>query len=88
MAWNDVDAGITAGTAVSQAEVIRMQDSDAALLFDQEQVLVVTSDQDALIDRAAVPSILDALAIDTITSIGGELSDLELAKFRLHRSKS
>ena len=56
------DAGITAGTAVSQAEVIRMQDSDAALLFDQEQVLVVTSDQDALIDRAAVPSILDALA--------------------------
>ena len=74
------DAGITAGTAVSQAEVIRMQDSDAALLFDQEQVLVVTSDQDALIDRAAVPSILDALAIDTITSIGGELSDLELGQ--------
>lgn len=75
-----LDAGITAGTAVSQAELIRAQDSDAALLFEQDQVLVVTADQDAVIDRDTVPSILDTLGVDTITSIGGELSDLELSQ--------
>ena len=72
-AWNGL-----ARRHLRQRHVSRSDPETAALLFDQEQVLVVTSDQDALIDRAAVPSILDALAIDTITSIGGELSDLEL----------
>lgn len=75
-----LDAGITAGSAFSQAELIRPQESGAALLFEPNQVLVVTSDQDALIDRDAVPGILDALAIDTITSVGGELSALELGQ--------
>ena len=75
-----LDAGITAGSAFSQAELIRPQDSAAALWFQRDQVLVVTSDQDALIDREAVPGILDALATDSITSVGGELSDLELGQ--------
>lgn len=75
-----LDAGITAGSAFSQAELIRPQDSDSVLLFEQDQVLVVTSDQDALIDRDAVPGILDALTTATITSVGGELSELELGQ--------
>jgi len=68
-----LDAGITAGSAFPQ-------DSDSFLLFEQDQVLVVTSDQDALIDRDALPGILDALATATITSVGGELSEMELGQ--------
>ena len=75
-----LEAGITVGSAFSQAELIRPRDLGATLMFQQDQVLVVTSDQDALIDRDGLPSILDALAIDVITSIGGELSELELGQ--------
>lgn len=76
-----LDAGARVGSAFSQAEVLRPQDiSNTVLLFEQDQVLVVTSDQDALIDRDGVPNALDALGADTITSIGGELSDLELGQ--------
>ena len=73
-------SGVTPGAVVSQAQLIRPNANEAALLFEADQVVVVTEDQDALIDRDAVPDILDTLDVASLTCIGGSLTDLELGQ--------
>jgi general secretion pathway protein L len=73
-------SGITLGAVVSQAQLIRPDTNAAALLFEADQVVVVTEDQDALIDRDSVPDILDTLDVASLTCIGGSLTDLELGQ--------
>lgn len=73
-------SGITLGAVVSQAQLIRPDTNAAALLFEADQVVVVTEDQDALIDRDTVPDILDTLDVASLTCIGGSLTDLELGQ--------
>ena len=77
------DSGVTPGAVVSQAQLIRPNANEAALLFEADQVVVVTEDQDALIDRDAVPGILDTLDVASLTCIGGSLSDLELGQLSM-----
>ena len=74
------NSSITLGAVVSQAQLLRPESGEAALLFEGDQVLVVTEDQDALVDRDTVPEILDALDLSSLTSVGGLLTDLEVSQ--------
>ena len=65
---------------VSQAQLLRPESGEAVLLFEGDQVLVVTEDQDAMVDRDTVPAILDALDLSALTSVGGLLTDLEVSQ--------
>ena len=55
------NSSITLGAVVSQAQLLRPESGEAALLFEGDQVLVVTEDQDALVDRDTALSILDVV---------------------------
>lgn len=71
------------GWVVSQAQLLAPDAEEATLLFssgDSGQVLIVTQDQDAVIDRSFLPGMLDSLAPNKITLIGGALTDLEASQ--------
>jgi len=80
--WLDLfsNSSITLGAVVSQAQLLRPESGEAALLFEGDQVLVVTEDQDALVDRDAVLEILASLDLSSLTSVGGLLTDLEVSQ--------
>jgi general secretion pathway protein L len=79
-AWLALFAGAeaTVGAVLSEAQLISPSaDQQATLLFGETQVLVVTSDQDAWIDRDMVPSILNALECQQVHCVGDTLTALE-----------
>ncbi len=81
-AWLNVfkDAGIILGAVVSQAQLIRPQATQVALMFDAAQVLIVTKDQDALVERTDLADILASLEVESFICIGDALTDLELGQ--------
>lgn len=71
---------ITIGWAVSPAQLLAQGSSEATILFDspaQEQVLVVTKDQNATVDRGMLATVLNSLQKSVVHCVGGTLNDLE-----------
>lgn len=70
-------AQIKLGAVISEAQLIRPDSGAGTLLFDEDQVLLVTENQDALIDRDALPAILEGLELKELVCVGDQLTDVE-----------
>jgi general secretion pathway protein L len=77
------EENIALGWVLSEAQLLQGNASEVTILLDSpapEQVLVVSDDQDAPVDRSMLATVLNSIETDAVRCIGGRLSDLELGQ--------